>query len=328
MERQKTLTGSPMRVIVMPGRITSCLIACSLLLVLSGWTGQATNAAPSQPVPEPTLQDQVDALVQQLHLRYQGQPSELAWRRDHVQGVLKSWNALREPTAEDRAMLRRWLSASLEASMPGRTGRAYVPPTFGLASATPNPSSQPEQQSLAKPVLEEKEPAKQRSKWSRHPAAAPLEWVDPFQDVEDESYESTSNPLRSGARTQRVFRPVSDEALPGGAVEIDFDELTDRFADYAKELREANLELLAMDRPSVEQLERVANRLESLASDRDFLTLYSAGLLTDDRGSVPELPGMELVSELARRKAQAGLERTSGDDAARLRRVSERLASL
>lgn len=140
----------------------------------------------------------------------------------------------------------------------------------------------------------------QRSRWSRHPAAAPLDWQDPF--VDDPS--ASANPLRPGV-THRVRRPAFSDEL---AVAVDLAELGARVRGFNNAVRSLQQRLLADPAPDAFSLSDWADELERLDEERSFLNLYRDGLPPEASRLLPPSPSIEVVSELLRRRASDQLQ--------------------
>lgn len=191
-------------------------------------------------------------------------------------------------------------------------------------------SERRQERSVAKPITEFAEdrperttPRPTRSKWSRHPSAAPLEWRDPF--AADPA--ASPNPLRSGARheTRRpAFRSYT-------GARVNRTQLKAEVRGYNQALRDLQLVVMNLEAGDVFGLADAAERLEELEQQRRFLDLYREGLSSDELNRLPESPSAELVRELVRRKAsdlsrRAPLKQRAERRA--LERLNNRLAGL
>lgn len=313
-----------------------------LSLSLSGAVSIAQQSSTLADAPAPTLQARVDALVQQVHLNHTSDPDLLRIKRAQVEAVLGAWNAVERPSQRDRQAMGRWLSASLFESMPGGSGRLPEAPTFvGLpierANQTVAKPVTPGQESPSRSQASKSEP--QRSKWSQHPAAAPLKWTDPFEDDEPSDVESGTEPggilgPQSGVNPLRNRAPVVVATRPKSrtkSILINHEELTERVGQYNSALRFANLRLLSLEEVDPNELTQIVSDLERLANDRRFVGLYLSALPQDALDRVPAPASPAIVQELARRKAAAALRSLPGDrveEREELERVSERIAAL
>lgn len=366
----------------------------------------------------PSLQDRVDALSQQIHLRYQHYAPALAPRRAAAEEVLAAWNRvapLGEQGASDEntARLSDWLDAALRAVMPGGSGVLPAAPEFEApvvinnsdrnnpgrrvpeeavpaaprelaeptdtapapeaeaakgprqeprqsrlkvidpvttidnpyvndsASASPRPTAKqpsvnPLRQSpraanpiigvepvesqfagpraTAKPVVPATDAPQsdpdtpQRSKWSQHPSAAPLEWRDPFTDDPTAS----PNPLRSGSRheARRPEYRQSRSAQPRSTT-VNLRELSADIRGYNAAIRSLQSAVTGFKKSDAAALEAAEEELGRLEERRQFLDLYRAGLTADEQRLIPESASSEVVRELVRRKTETLSDRAS-----------------
>lgn len=187
-----------------------------------------------------------------------------------------------------------------------------------VAKPVTPPSPVPASPAAATPTTP---PPVSRSKWSRHPSAAPLEWTDPFKT----DPEASPNPLRGG--TPRAARRPSFDT---GSVRIDVRLLEAEVRGYNAALRSLHAAVLTLGEGDLAPLAAATDELEQLAERRAFIDLYRGGLSAAERGSIPDLPSQELVRELVRRKvrelAERGTARRSADRDL-LERLSDRLAA-
>lgn len=332
----------------------------------------------------PSLQERLDALSQQIHLRYQHYPPALASHRADAEEVLAVWNRI-APLGESNASaanvqrMADWLDAALRAVMPGGSGVLPPPPEFeqpvvvgpsetaggqespvlfpkqedpepaaeaidppvaeaprsrvqvldppvktienpyvtesvpadNWPKADPEPSANPLRnqgrrstesrfvgpRATAKPVVPET-PADEprRSKWSKHPSAAPLEWRDPFRD----DPAASPNPLRSSSR--QAQRP---EFRAAGAVKIDIRQLAAEVRGYNAAVRALQAAVMGLGDTDLVALSAAEEELNRLEERRQFIDLYREGLTPSQRQALPESPSAELVRELVRRKSEA-----------------------
>lgn len=186
-------------------------------------------------------------------------------------------------------------------------------------------SRQAERRSVAKPVAPAPSavgPARTptRSKWSRRPAAAPLEWRDPFAD----DPAASPNPLRTGQRrTSR--KPTFDRSA---GVTINRAQLAAEVRGFNAALRELQLTVIGLEENDLFGLAEAAERLERLEKQRQFLDLYRRGLPESERGWLPESPSSELVRELVRRKAERLTKLTPPREKSRRRALENLTARL
>lgn len=398
------------------------LIAATLALAISA--GAAAQQGGEQ---DPSLQDRVDALAQQIYRRYQHYPPALAARRAAAEEVLSAWNQV-APEGEDQASaanvakISEWLDAALRAVMPGGEGELPAAPDFEEAQSEKaiveeQPVTETEDvladESLPKPVRETFEPAvtaapsetaapiidpevapapeprrsrikvsdpvvtidnpyvndaevatqkpaaskpsinplrrsprptdplvdskpsesqfagpratakpvvpapeavgevadetshaaPQRSKWSQHPAAAPLEWRDPFAD----DPAASPNPLRSGSRHE-TRRP---EYSLSRTTKVNLRQLSADIRGYNAALRSLQSAVMQLKETDIAALAAAEEELDRLDERRQFLDLYREGLTRDEERVLPESPSAEVVRELVRRKTETLSDRAS-----------------
>lgn len=347
------------------------ITALAAILLASGIAAAASA--------DSALQGKLDALAQQIHLRYQDHGPSLVARRETVRAALDAWNQAANqavPADQDRAAMADWLEQALQAVMPGGSGVLPEVPEFvgpvvmpsleviaAQPSATeqPSPVTEPEasapvtailqsssmdlvrqndtanlpkpqkqspfagpratRRAVAKPTITE--PAPERSKWSRHPAAAPLEWRDPFVD----DPQASPNPLRSGVRT-RSLRPTFSRR---GEVGVNLTQLAADIRGYNLAVRSLQQLALQLKPADLGGLRAVVEELERLEEQRQFLDLYRAGLSRSERNQLPDSPSIELVRELARRKVSDSSEKVGSSrpgDRSELEQIRDRLATL
>lgn len=222
------------------------------------------------------------------------------------QGPITSRSAPRTPPRDRLRPAEQSAEPPTERSIRQRVAKPVTP-------TEPKPTA-------SKPTeLKGTESPTERSKWSRHPAAAPLEWSDPFEDEDDD-------PLGSGATRRGALRPVFDEGSPVG---VNLAQLAAEVRGYSGAVRELQTEVMALDDDDLVGLIQAADRLEQLLAKRRFLDLYREGLPADDRRALPGAPSAELIRELVRRKAESLLRQTPPERQAErgaLKRLAERLA--
>jgi hypothetical protein len=397
------------------------LIAAMLALVVS-----AGAVAQQSGQRDPSLQDRVDALAQQIYRRYQHYPPALAARRAAAEEVLSAWNQVapegeEHTSAANVAKISAWLDAALRAVMPGGEGELPAAPEFEEAPEFPeaiveeepvveteevladeslpkpvreaieptvtaapietvaptvdpevapeprrsrikvsdpvvtidnpyvndaevatqkpkasNPSINPLRRSprpadqlvdskpaesqfagpraTAKPVVpapeavgevadETNDAAPQRSKWSQHPAAAPLEWRDPFAD----DPAASPNPLRSGSRHE-TRRP---EYRLSRTTKVNLRQLSADIRGYNTALRSLQSAVMQLKETDIAALAAAEEELDRLDERRQFIDLYREGLTTDEERVLPESPSAEVVRELVRRKTETLSDRAS-----------------
>lgn len=182
-------------------------IGRSLIAVVSLLAGGIASAGP--------MQQRVDALAQQLELRYARSPRALDDRRDAVAVVLSEWNKLTgeaKNSPDNRSRLNAWLDDALAASMPGGSGKLAAPPEFSLPVEAPRES----QVSDAAPVESGEpnaaeapatgRPAEARVPASREKLPTPPAGRTPIADESEVAYPSAAPEPR------RVAKPVAPNA--------------------------------------------------------------------------------------------------------------------
>lgn len=398
------------------------LIAATLVLALcAGAVAQPSGQR------DPSLQDRVDALAQQIYRRYQHYPPALAARRAAAEEVLSAWNQVapegeEHTSAANVAKISEWLDAALRAVMPGGEGELPAAPEFeeaqfeeaiveeepvveteevladeslpkpvreaiepsvtaapteGVAPTvdpevapapeprrarikvsdpvvtinnpyvddtevatqkpeaskpsinplrrSPRPADQfveskptesqfagpratakpvvPAPEAIGEAVDETNDAAPQRSKWSQHPAAAPLEWRDPFAD----DPAASPNPLRSGSRHE-TRRP---ENRLSRTTKVNLRQLSADIRGYNTALRSLQSAVMQLKETDIAALAAAEEELDRLDERRQFLDLYREGLTTDEERVLPESPSAEVVRELVRRKTETLSDRAS-----------------
>ena len=317
-------------------------------------------ASPASGQDDYGLQQKVNALSQQIELRYADNAWAVQVHRAVLAEVLDQWNLVVQSgdEAANRSLLNEWLQTSIYSTLPGGPGRLPEPPRFertareALPQATvgSSPTNEPvdsvsapgmsasesaeqavlpgsARQEVAKPVVRESQPTaaeRKRSKWSRHPSAAPLEWSDPFED--DES--ASANPLRGGAMQREALRPQFED---DEAIRVDREELAARLRGYNDALGQLQTMLRQSSDLDTFELTDAADELESLYEERAFLDLYREGLSFEERRSMPLSPSAEITLELLRRQVRRLIDAASDSDSAEVRaldRLGNRLEEL
>ncbi|MEO0528972.1 MAG: hypothetical protein AAF266_00195 [Planctomycetota bacterium] len=133
----------------------SATLALSLALSL------ATLASGQSSV---SLQERVDLLAEQVHLRYRHHPPSLVARRDAIAATLDAWNQASSagPSTANRQLLTEWIDSALRAAMPGGSGVMPATPSFvapepvapAAPQAEPIPDPIESATALPKPVAE------------------------------------------------------------------------------------------------------------------------------------------------------------------------------
>lgn len=217
----------------------------------------------------------------------------------------------------------RTIQTRVAETEPPRSRSRFVGPRHGKQSRTPPPTSR----SVAKPIVRAANPtpaappSPRSSKWSRHPAAAPLEWRDPFAD----DRAASPNPLRSGTRRE-ARRPTFPAAA---TTAVNLTQLTAEVRGYNAALRDLQARVMRLDQTDVFGLSDSADDLERLEEKRHFLDLYRQGLSASERRRLPDSPSSELIRELVRRRASELIRETPPERQAErraLRRLNDRLA--
>ncbi len=276
-----------------------------------------------------SMQDRLVALTQLIHFRHRGDKASLQRHRAEVEAVLSMWNAEAQPSPVDQQLMAAWLDQAIRSSMPGRSGRLPPPPRLGtpvvaapIVTApivTVEPPAAVEENLLDAKLLdtrdvptapEQRQPSRvqssglpRRSKWSRHPAAAPLRWADPFT----EESRSNTHPNHRGAQRYETRRPTFGKSQ---GVAIDLAKLSAEVRGYNAALRSLSQRLARREDVNTRALTKIAAELERLETERRFLDLYREGLSQTEQRSLPASPSAELVYELVRRKTATRLNKT------------------
>jgi hypothetical protein len=315
-----------------------------------------------------TLQDRVDALAQQVSLRYANQPERRLEVRSQIAAALGSWNGVATPSTDDQRRFDDWLSAALDAQMPGGDGRVPTPPTFAPEPAmrsvvapneanrhsadggrpaprvaeptprdlTPLPTPSATRLSIGPPFptsgIVQPNPAATgdpagdgaeapatpaRSKWSKHPSAAPLEWPDPFGD--------TPEPADGGGPTSSAETP--QETFDSARVSVNLIELRAVVRAYNDTLRGLNRRAASIGAGDLPAATALVAELEALDREREFLDLYRGGLTKAQAESLPRNPTTALAWELVRRSAVSNESAGTGPGAAAWRSLRQRVES-
>ena len=163
------------------------------------------------------------------------------------------------------------------------------------------------------PEVREADPgAPQRSKWSQHPSAAPLEWRDPFADDPTAS----PNPLRSGSRheTRRPELRLSRSTIPSRqsrSTKVNLRQLSADIRGYNAALRSLQSAVMGLKESDIAALAAAEEELDRLDERRQFLDLYREGLTPAEERVLPASPSAEVVRELVRRKTETLSDRSS-----------------
>ncbi|MEO1496902.1 MAG: hypothetical protein AAFV43_07100 [Planctomycetota bacterium] len=147
-------------------------------------------------------------------------------------------------------------------------------------------------------------PKPTRSRWSRHPAAAPLDWANPFGD--DPS--ASANPLRSGSGLDTAPQVVRRPTFANVSVAVDMSELTARVRGYNNAVRSLQQRVLGDPAPDAFLLADWADELERLAEEESFLDLYRGGLPPQAMRRLPPSPSISVLGELLKRRANDQLQ--------------------
>lgn len=347
---------TPILIVSRNARAIALVIGASLLcqqsllaqdtITVSG-TSKITEIASTN-----SLQDRLVALTQLIHYRFRGDESLLEKRRSEVETALSDWNAIDRPSSTDHQQMTAWLEIAIRSSMPGRSGKLPRPPHFssGLVqhptAPIVNPTAAPSRRTpreriepipdvepipdLVKPTLL-KPATPRRSKWSRHPSAAPLKWSDPFSD---EPQSSTNPFLQENAdryETRRLTFGDGKGFGNGKGITVDLAELSAEVRGYNAALRSLGQRLSQKREVSTATLTAIAAELEHLETERRFLDLYREGLSEAEQRSLPSSPSAELVYEIVRRKTAKRLHRISpskNEERRALEGLAARLARL
>ena len=324
-----------------------------LLAVSLAWLSPQYSCAQGTPVESSvatSLQDRIVALTQLIHLRFHSDESSLNQHRSEVESVLADWNAIARHSSADQQQMTAWLDVAIRSLMPGRNGRLPRPPYFGGTivqhpTAVQHPTTIFEyptieipatdipvrrQTQVIEPMADTVKPhshpstSPRRSKWSRHPSAAPLKWSDPFADEP----QSNTNPFRQRSDRYETRRPIFGDSK---GITVDLAELSAEVRGYNVALRGLSQRLAQKREISTTTLTAIAAELERLETERRFLDLYREGLSKAEQKSLPTSPSAELVYEVVRRKTAVRLSKTprgQNEERRTLEGLAARLARL
>lgn len=261
------------------------------------------------------LQQRVIALSQALELRHANNKEQLRNAKQGLAQTLFAWNQLATKSDTNTQELHHWLDDSMKSVMVGRSGKIshppsftksgmddYRPPTIGQSRSARETSNE---RSLQKPTRVERRVAKpttkqsEKSRWSRHPSGAPLDWDDPFTN-KNSSRETVTSPFGNPSTTEyEVKRPFF-----GNNVSVNHSELIAAIRGYNLEVRKVNRRLQRVNQLSVGQLLNISDELERLWNEKAFLNLYLGGLSKEGRRLMPNILSAELAHELVLRQAR------------------------
>ncbi len=178
------------------------------------------------------------------------------------------------------------------------------------------------------PVAPHVEPASepQPPSLAEHPAAADLDWGNPFVDDPlpgdaNAGVAAASNNVRLAAaeqaisRTRRTvgFRP---EAMTRAGVRVNLNELSARIRGYGRGLRAIEAELINQPQATGFELAGLVRELESLAAQRELIEIYFASLSEIERMAMEDLPSDEGVRKLVLARAASRREEVDAQTSA------------
>ncbi|TWT89019.1 hypothetical protein Mal64_25100 [Pseudobythopirellula maris] len=252
-----------------------------------------------------------------------------AWLRASVRGLMPGGGEMlpaspkfslpaptlvRKAVAGDSPAPAGAIAPSMAADSPTGGRRTASKP---VVEPTAPPATRPSESAPGGRVWDESPAAEppQRSKWSDHPGAAPIEWVDPFTDDPLGSAE----PLRYETR-----KPVL------GETRINVNELASRTRGFNAALRAVQLELLEQTGSDAGRLSEAFNRLDLLVDQARFIDMYLDRLPPGGRGALPRRTELGIVVELLKRRVDSRLTQGTAQqtERERLERLSARVVRL
>lgn len=241
--------------------------------------------------------------------------------------VLDRWNSSTRTDA-DYEKMKQWLKASIHTTMPGSHDPLPQLPWFeqrlAAAPELPLPNEPRTSESETEPLPEPAptiaqrvdptppavaaEPPKAKSIWERHPAARPVDIVNPFEDDEPVATIAPSTPTtRVAMRPTGFSSTVEKPAIVG----INTAELGARVRGYEHGLKGVEARMVASPNMSMDELLSVVRELRQLSSQREFVSMYLDMVALDHPEQAPELPTVANAKSMARQR----LERLRRSDA-------------
>ncbi len=164
-----------------------------------------------------------------------------------------------------------------------------------------------------------------RSKWSKHPASAPLDWSDPFKD-DPKPTKDLALPVE-----HEVLRPTIESSnFSSGKTDVVVNqaELSSIISDYNLAIRSVRMRLAKQNQMASSDLLRVAEELSRLDGELNFIHLYFDGLSEIDQMMLPEIESPELANQIVARRVEEQLasSKPEGPEHAALRAIHEKLA--
>lgn len=311
-------------------RATAALSALAALLIL----GAAVTADHSDSVPSSRLAALESDLRFQLNLVHRLNGQTLKARLADVDHTLSAWRDSPQ-SGDDYRLLVAWLEASIDRSLPGESGELPTTPKFGAAPApiaaappatAPAPTTAPATQ-LATPATASPPPARpqlhpappiaaapkpQPAKQSTPPAPIqspptterPITVHNPTPPASPASAERVPTPTPAPAPAPATQpTPAALASVAAKPVEINFAELNSRIAGYHQGLKAIESTLVA-DREHLtqERLAEVVERLEQLANQYGFVSLYYDTLSDRERRAVTAPRPLTATVELVQRQ--------------------------
>ena len=163
------------------------------------------------------------------------------------------------------------------------------------------------------------------SKWSKHPASAPLEWSDPFQD-DPKPTKEIALPFE-----HETMRPVIDSlsfSSDKTEVVVNQIELSSVISDYNLAIRSVRMRLAKQNQMTSSDLLRVAKELNRLDGELAFIHLYFDGLSEIDQMMLPRIEPAEIANQIVARRIEQQLvsSKPDGPEYAALRAIHQQLA--
>ncbi|QDU90789.1 hypothetical protein Pla175_42020 [Pirellulimonas nuda] len=334
-------------------RSVNLLLLLALSAVMGAW---APAPALAQSPQRSVLQQLAGDISAQLDLRYPTSGGEKQAGRDRLAEAIDLWNASPKSDA-DAQVMERWLLDALRASMAGSKKPMPAPPEFSqkqiaaaplapepIAEPTPitEPAPAPMPRSVAsqvdptpapapvtpQPALRPARPELPVVASNEHPAAARINWSDPFRDdpFRDDPVAVASAPIERPAQRQTRLKP---ELPPRPRGSVDLRELSARVRGLSQGLAAIDARLSDQRPPSAFELAGLVRDLEQLSSEDRFLRLYLNGLTTSEAREVGHRPDMrQTIDRLGDRvkQRQADLAEAQGEQSLAERDILTALA--
>lgn len=188
------------------------------------------------------------------------------------------------PPAEDLPLPSQAATAPAPTQSP-RASRPIETEPPAVAAAAPQATANLAPQAPAADATPARPPSVAQRPWENHPAAAAIDWSDPF--VDDSPRVARATPRRA---MQSRFKPISSSPAVGrDAVRVDLLELSSRVAGHNSKLSDLEGALLGVRDISAFRLAALLRDLEQIDQEREFLDLYLQGLAPEEASMGPTL---------------------------------------